>query len=341
MRQTLLCAAFLSLCVCAPSAKAGGSVFSKDGSRIYLSPLWEKGKLWVINSETHEGVLEDLSGSIGDMETGTLARTPEGDILIEAGGAIWKWTPGGKKPVKLAAVPKGLTTREISCASAAGKHAQAGTVFLAAYNETENRDELLALLPGARAFKPVFIRRLQNVTAPPAFSGDGRMFFGGDFDLWEGTLEKEEDVEDRAGTLTGSRLAPLAVANTDGANSGSMGVREVAAAGNKVYALVSGRHMGAVVTVTRPAEDRYDSEAAEHPGAGAAYKLMADTLAKAAVIFDGGNCDALCVHQAGKTGTLVFFRAEGESPGRDWMLYSVKGAPVKIGGETRPDEDGQ
>ncbi|MCX6880002.1 MAG: hypothetical protein NTW21_40305 [Verrucomicrobia bacterium] len=329
-----LAAAVISMLFSIPgSTFAGGAVFSKDGSTLYISSIFEKSTLFIVNVATRRADQVDLSGVVGkDTDIGTIARSPEGEVLLEAARTIWRWQPGSGDATKLPPLPEDFVLDEIGCLEQSPDAALKGAVLLTGVAKDGKDFRFYALVPGRDAFQPVFVRRLNFVSAQPAFSTAGRMFFGGDHDLWEGVVGGVEDA--RAGTLTGCRIAPLALANTDMGNDGSMGVREVAVAGDRVYSLLRGRHLGAIVSVPMPPDGRYQKPDGGHPEVAEAYQLMSAELAKARSVQPTGECDALAAAMSGGQ-PVVFFRVRGDGIFR-WMLVTSHGQPEQIGTERPP-----
>jgi len=163
------------------------------------------------------------------------------------------------------------------------------------------------------------------------FSADGRFFFSGGGDLWEGGFVPEDSPEMRLATLVGARIAPIALHNTDSANGGNMFIGGLSAAGKYLYAGMRGRHMGCILRVPIPDKPLYSEEAGDLPGPKAHLEAMRASLEKTELLvadMDGLMAFAAC-EVDGKP--RVFYRGEG--PGL-W-LWDATGAPKEIAKEPR------
>ncbi|BCU76130.1 hypothetical protein [Luteolibacter sp. LG18] len=336
----------LGLISLAQSASAAEAAFSSDGKTLFaLSREGDKLLAFEAGNATPKQI--PLPKPFGD-DASQLLTDPQG-LLVTAGGKLWQWNPADAKaaPKALAPLPGSFQVFGLSRAEGEGV---AGTLLISGWyaldsakpkpKDVDENASLFGLKPGAKAFKPVFVRRLERITACPVFS-NGRMVFGGDHDLWEGGLEAEEDVDFRSGTLWGHRSAPLGMLNTDGANGGGMGVREVVIAGDTVWAALGGRHMGSLVSV--PLEKKPPE--AEHPDLVEAWKIQREQLSQTKAVLlpiDGEDkpsdtieaVDGLCVWN-GPDGTWkIAFRADHKV---FWQIEKGAKEPKKLGEETRPE----
>ncbi|MGC4015683.1 MAG: hypothetical protein QM755_14345 [Luteolibacter sp.] len=328
------------------SAIATEAAFSADGKTLYAI------------SRTGDGLLAFEPGSVTPKpiplpkafggEASQLLADPQG-LLVAAAGKLWQWNPTDPKTAPKLVAPLPASFQVFGLGRAEGEGVAGNLLISGWYSldpqkpKPKNVDEnasLFALKPGGKAFKPVFVRRLEHVTACPTFS-NGRMVFGGDHDLWEGGLDgEEEDMDFRAGTLWGHRTAPLGMFNTDGANGGGMGVRQVVIAGDTVWAALGGRHMGALVSV--PLEKKTAEQ--EHPELADAWKIQREQLAQAKAVLlpvDGEDkpsdtiesVDALCVWSGPDGVWKLAFRADSKTY---WVLEKGWKEPQKIGAEPLP-----
>ncbi len=272
-------------------------------------------------------------------------------LLITADGKLWRWNPASpdSKPVLLAPLPLSFYPNGLAFAKG---EALKGMIVLSGFHSFDSEkphpkdvDEsatLYGLKSGEKVFKPVFVRRVERVTACPFFA-DGRMIFGGNHDLWEGGIGMEDDMEDRAGTLWGYRTAPIALANTDSANSGGMSVREAVFANGTVWAALGGRHMGAIVSL--PLAKKPAAE--EAPELAEAWKVQRELLALAKIhrlpadegeeasdIVDG--IDALCTWSGEDGAWKIAFRSDHS---KFWLMEKDLKEPQKIGVEVPAKEE--
>lgn len=319
--------------------QAGQGAFSLKGDKIYLVPVEGFGKLFIIDTATHQSKSVSLGKNLTAANIDSVAVSPQGEILFAAAGALWKWKEGDKEAQKIASFEEGFRVIDISCCHG-NQSAPEGTIFALIDQEDSNDSSLIALMPGKKKFTSVFCRRNSPFSAPQT-DATGRMFLASNCDLWEASFvpEEENDPElERAGTITGSRIAPLALMNTDIANSGAMVVRGVASCGNTVYATTNGRHMGAVIQIQAPEKALYSKEDdSEHPDLQASITLMKNALASAKILYDGSPCDALCTFHSTKDSkeNLVFWRQDLEGD-RAWMLQKGITPALKIGSDPQP-----
>jgi hypothetical protein len=312
-------------------ARASEATFSKDGNTVFLVALLEEGKLHQIDVAKKESKTIALAGELAGKAIAGIATGKDGELLLAAENSLWQWRPGEKEAKKLVAFPKGYQVWDISCVTLKLGDA-APRIFAMAYKD--DQPALLVKLPGKSGFLPVFCRRCEPGSAPMATS-QGRMFMVANHDVWE-TCLTEYDAEERgeseqAGVLAGCRIAPLAMMNTDLANSGAMVVRHVVPAGDRVIALCGGRHLGALVEFAPPSKPLYIGNAdEEHPDLPAQIALMRKCLESAKVLYDGSPCDALCVHEAEGKPVRVFWRQDLEGD-RQWMLREGDKAPEVLG----------
>lgn len=280
-----------------PLAHAGQAIILPDLSSAWFIPLGEGGTLQQVNLDTGAVTLHKLVGPLQNAEISAICDLPEGGAAIVAGGAVWTWpnTALSEKPVKLKNLPEGFSAWNISCLTSTGS-GPVGTILLYGSYGDDPESVVIALTPGAKKFAKVFFRRT-SLTALPDQSRDGRMFLGADSDLWEGRIDGPEEGDDAPILpFTGCRLAPLALANSDEGNSGSMGVSCVAVGHRKVYVNLVGRHMGAILAVTIPQKSRYlDNSESEHPELAEAYAIEREALSAVEILFDGGPCTGLAV----------------------------------------------
>ena len=239
---------------------ASEAAFSSDGKTLWA--ISREGDA-LLRFQTDDGAKapqpiklpEAIDQDGGPMQ---LQTDPKG-LLIAGAAKLWLWNPAEPKvaPKALATFPPQF---EVSGMVRTPGKGNEGAILISGYHsfsdehpkpkDFDETESLYRLAAGKKSFVPVFVRRLERVTAAPAFSGE-RMVFGGSYDVWEGGVEVEEPSE-MPPTLWGQRIAPLAMCNTDGANSGSMGVHQVTIAGDTVWATMRGHLMGSVVSFPLP-----------------------------------------------------------------------------------------
>ena len=265
-------------------AGASEATFSADGKTLWAIS-WEGGSLVAFNPEKPGAApkITKLPAALTGTDGPSQILADSKGLLITAEGKLWHWDPAmpDSIPVALAPLPFGFNPTGLAVAKG---EALKGIIVLSGFHtfdsekphpqEVDGSATLYGLKSGEKVFKPVFVRRVERVTACPYFAGE-RMIFGGDHDLWEGGIDMEEDMEERAGTLWGYRTAPLAMSNTDAANAGGMSLRQAVIANGTVWAALSGRHMGAIVSV--PLAKKPAGE--EAPELSEAWKVQRESLA--------------------------------------------------------------
>lgn len=334
MKIALILLTVISL---ATTVHAGNSVFSADGKSIYLVPLNEGSGLYHIDLTTGKQQSMRPILNLGKDVIKAVARNAAGEILLCTGKAIWKWQGKAGTAQKWLDLPADFSCRDFSCTMGKGA-VPAGTVFLHGTRESEQSFSLMTWSTTQKKWFGAYCRRNEPYSAPQT-NNDGRMFFASDSDLWEGTMIPETDDSPEmtiAGSIEGCRIAPLAMMNADNGNSGSMLVGEVVVAGTKVYSLLQGVHMGALLETPAPAKPLYaNEESNEHPELATQYKIMQESLAQTKIHYSGGPCDALSVYEKSPADYLVFWRQDHEGE-RAWMLMKANDQAKKIG--TEPEE---
>jgi len=325
-------------------ARASEAAFSADGKTLRVlstqAPVLLSFKLGD-PTPVKTPLPKEMAGEDG---ASALLADPQG-LLVAGGGKLWLWNPADPKvgPKAVAPLPPQFYVGGISRAEGKGI---AGMIMLSGFHSVDPKKPLpkdvyaettlYGMKPGGKGFLSVFVRRLRTITACPAFGGE-RMVFGGDNDLWEGGLEVEEDLTERAGSLWGHRSAPLAMANTDSGNSGGMGVRSVVIAGSNVWAALGGHLMGALVSVPLSAKPAVE----DHPDLAESWKVQHDQLALAKAVqlppAQGEqpsdiieSVDALCAWNSPNGEWKVAFRADHKT---FWLLEKGAKEPKRIGSE--------
>lgn len=325
---------------------ASEAAFSSDGKTLWA--ISREGDA-LLRFQTDDGAKapqpiklpEAIDQDGGPMQ---LQTDPKG-LLIAGAAKLWLWNPAEPKvaPKALATFPPQF---EVSGMVRTPGKGNEGAILISGYHsfsdehpkpkDFDETESLYRLAAGKKSFVPVFVRRLERVTAAPAFSGE-RMVFGGSYDVWEGGVEVEEPSE-MPPTLWGQRIAPLAMCNTDGANSGSMGVHQVTIAGDTVWATMRGHLMGSVVSFPLPKK----IAEAEAPDLTETWKIQRDSLSQAkAVKFPAeegveasdmtDSADALCSTTDVDGNWKIAFRTNHRN---FWVLTKGAKGPVPIGTET-------
>ncbi|MBP6600560.1 MAG: hypothetical protein KA250_02070 [Verrucomicrobiales bacterium] len=303
--------------------------FSADGNSVYLLGYHSIGEVRRLEINSGESTLLQFEGLKSDDPINAIARGDDNTLLLANSTGIWESGPDGGA-TRLLVKLTNIAVRDLVMAPAQAK-AQTGMILVSGMPTGDDAGPgsltLYAALSGKSTLQEVFCRRVTWVEAP-IFATDGRLFYAGDHDLWEGSIYTEEGEDFRAGTLNGCRIAPLGIFNTDMANSGSMGVKQIAPAGEFLYVRLSGRHMGGLLRLPLPPSP-YGNDDEGHPELPRSLSLMMNNLASTEIVIEG-EISALA---ASPDGSRVFYRinASGEEVGQDWMLITDGGAPRRIG----------
>ncbi len=310
-------------------AGAGDAFFSNDGSTVTFAPLYGSGKL--LRLDVAGGKLTELPlpAELKDATVNGLARGGQGEALFIAGPAVWVMTDDGtvKRITELGKVKE---AQNLFVATKPGTPITDWLFLSGIDGSPGSSQEFFARKPGGKGFRDVFCRRVDNVDCG-CFADDGRFFFAGGGDLWEGGFAVEDDPEGRIATLIGARFAPVATLNTDSANGGSMFISQLSAAGKWIYAGMSGRHMGCILRVPIPDKSLYTDDASDLPEPKDHLEAMRASLEKTELLVtdtDGLTSFAAC-EVDGKP--RVFYRGEGAA----LWLWDATGAPREIAEEPR------
>lgn len=321
-----------------PTALAVGheACFSADGNSVYLLGHHNIGEVRCLEIKSGESTLLQFEGLKSDDPISAVARGDGNTLLLANSTGIWESGPDGGA-TRLLVKLKDFAVWDLVMAPAHAK-AQAGMILVSGMPTGDDAgpsgQTLYAALSGKSTLQEIFCRRVAWVEAP-VFDADGRLFYAGDHDLWEGSIYTEEGEDFRAGTLNGCRIAPLGMFNTDMGNSGSMGVKQIAPAGKFLYVKLAGRHMGGLLRLPL-LPSPYGNDDEVHPELPQALSLMMKNLASTEIVIEG-EISALA---ASPDGSRVFYRinASGEEVGQDWMLITDGGAPRRIGVEQRSEQ---
>lgn len=327
---------FLVALLPTPFAFGHEACFSADGNTVYLVGLHDNGKVRRIEVDSGESTLLQFEGLQSDDPINAIARGEGDKLLLANSTGIWESGPNGGATRRLVTLENFLV-RDLVRAPAQVK-AKEGMIIVSGMpvgEEAGFKDQsFYGVLPGKSVLQEVFCRRVTTVGGP-AFAADGRLFYAGNHDLWEGSIYTEDDEDFRAGTLNGCRLAPLGMFNTDMANSGSMGVNQIIPAGGFLYVKLAGRHMTALLRLPLPPSPYLNDEEV-HPELAESLSIMKDNLAVTEILTEG-DITALA---ASPDGSRVFYRTDssGGEEGQPWMLIIDGGAPKIIGGEPQLEQ---
>lgn len=316
--------------------RSGEAFFTTDGQSVVMGMCRQNGLVKVDLASgkiTHAA----LPAEIKEECIESVARGGEGEALFIAKGSVWVWMPDGKAPARRVC----STGSALDASNLFVMNQKDGTLKDALMLTGNSKDtqaysigHFFGRKPGAKtAFREVFCRRVGDATAG-VFSDEGRFFFVANGDVWEGDFVIEDDSDEGwLATLVGARVAPLAIATTDGANSGSMTTRVVAPVGKWLYVQLSSRHEATLVRVPMPAAPLYTHETQDYPTVQAQLDAMSGSLAKAQILVDGlGDVSGFCASQVdGQPRMFYCTQTEAEGKGPAMFLWEGKGEPRIIG----------
>ncbi|MDB6134450.1 MAG: hypothetical protein JWM59_2693 [Verrucomicrobiales bacterium] len=314
--------------------RADTAFFTKDASEIVFTPTYQSGLLWRLNLKSAKPVPIVLGGPLKGKEAGNIVQGAEGEILLTADNAVWVLGKDGQ--------PRKIADEKEPESFFSGPAAEGPlkdwlfTVRGEGEGDAGLRSIFYARKPGARTFRSVFCRRINNV-GTAVFTSGGRFFFAGQGDLWEGGFDNsDDDGTGHIATLIGCRIAPLAVLNTDMANAGSQTVREIHMAGNTLFIGLAGRHMGSILRLPVPAKTAYGpGPESETPDPGAALELQRQSLTEVQIIVpETGGLSAMAAAEIdGKP--AVFYRGESDEQGMGLWLWTAGGGVKRLANEPR------
>ena len=311
------------------SASAGDAFFSTDGQRVTIAPLLQTGVLLSIAIADGSVSPLPLPPELAEAPITALTAGGSGEAIFTTADALWARKADGTAR-RLSTLPKGFSVASLFVATKQGTPIS-DWIFAAAENDRAGwrGTTFFARRPGTKDFREIFCRRVSPVGAG-TFTPEGRCFFAGAGDLWEGDFEAAEATDKDAplATLNGARLAPLAMMNTDMANSGNLWVDAVEAAGPWLYVSLRGRHMGSIVRVPLPEKSFYDGgEQAQDLRAN--LDLMRGMLEKTEIIVaDTGGATAFAASEV-EGRPRVFYRDESAR----FHVWEGMGAPRALGRE--------
>ena len=328
MKSVLPILAFAPLLYPSP-APANDAFFSADGKTVTFLPRFKTGIIWRLDVEAGKLQAVPLPRDLKGAAPAGLARGGEGETLLTAGNGAWVLKEDGTAK-RLCDLGPAKDPATLFTATTAGSPV-ADWLFVSASDSSDSgRQIFYARKPGTKAFQQVFCRRVGNVRAG-AFTGDGRLFFAADGDLWEGSIYPEDnDPTLPVATLIGARMAPVGTLNTDSANGGGMYTDTLAPAGKWIYVGLRGHHMGCVLRVPIAEKALYSDAEGEFPEPRAHLSAMSATLAKTEILTENaGSMDAFAA--CGVEGKpMVFYRGDSDEDGLPLWLWTEGAKPRRL-----------
>ena len=315
--------------VAASTVHAGDAFFSADGKSVTFAPRNRTGILCRLDVAGSKLTELTLPAELKAAEVTGLARGGQGEALFLAGTAAWVMKDDGTVK-RITELGKVTGAQNLFVASKPGTPLTDWLFLSGTAGSPGSSQEFFARKPGAKGFSEVFCRRVANVDCG-CFSDEGRFFFSGGGDLWEGGFAVEDDPQMRLATLIGARIAPIATHNTDSGNGGNMFISGLSVAGKWIYAGMRGRHLGCILRVPIPDKPLYTEDAGGLPEPKAHLEAMRASLEKTELLvadMDGLTAFAAC-EVDGKP--RVFYRGEGAA----LWLWDATGAPREIARESR------
>lgn len=334
MRTPLL----LSLCfvLSAVAARADLAFFSEDGKSVTFVPKTEESCLLQLEVATGKVTKIVLSGTAAKGTVTSVCRGGDGETLLTTEGGVFVHDAKGTRKLADAPVKGAWAIGDLATAPAA-MPGVGDWLFLSGNDvKDENQRVFYARKPGAKAFAPVFCRRVKQ-SAAAAFTADGRLFFGGDGDLWEGAFEPMEEGDAAALVLKGARIAPLGVFNTDETNSGSMWAEQVMVAGKSLYVRLKGHLISEIVRVPMPAAPALDEKSGAMSSTAASYRIQSEMLSKVQVIANTQDDVRVCAATAADGQERLFYRVTDDG-GLGLYLWDAKSGKAKKVGVEKSEE---
>ncbi len=282
----LRCTTIVGL-LAATTCRANEAFFSKDGESVTFVSLFNTDSILRLDLKTKKVEAIALGSAVKGQDIVSLTSGADGELLFLTEKAAWVHDAKGTRKLcgmGSAAYGSGLAAAPAAAANLtdwlfiAGPRSEKGA---SAENTFHCRK------PGEKAFQPVFCRRVNSVWAG-TFASDGRFFFAGEGDLWEGGFDPGE-AGGAVATLNGVRIAPLAMMNTDAANGGNLWVAQIMPAGKSLYVLLRGHHMGELLRLPINPVPALNEKSGASGTLGEHYAYLARSLASVQSIVTGAD----------------------------------------------------
>jgi hypothetical protein len=313
--------------------KAADAFFSPDGSVVTFISLLAEGGVWQLNLGTKELKKVPLGEPLKSKTILSIAKGAQGELLFLTEEGAWVHSEKGIRP--LAKLGTAVTPNDL-CAAPPNLGPLSDCLFVSALDKSSPESGEVHFhfrKPGTKEFAPVFCRRISHVSAG-SFAADGRFFFAGEGDLWEGGFEMDATGGGAPCVLSGVRIAPLAMMNTDAGNGGNMWVDQVEAAGKHVYVRLAGRHMGAIVRVPMPEVPATAEKSPAMGGLADHYKFLQEALGKVHIIVDTADeITASAAAMVNGKAQVFFRRAAGDGKHGLWLWEEGSTEPLPVGME--------
>jgi hypothetical protein len=305
--------------------RADQAFFSADGKTVTFVPKIDVGYLLRLDLATMKQEKLKLGADCAKEEVTSLCRGGDGEALLTTAKGVYVHDAKGTR--KLADAPVKAGWPIDSLAAAPASTADVGDwLFLSGSDPDDvQRRTFYSRKPGTKSFKPVFCRRVNRVDSG-VFTTDGRFFFAGGGDLWEGMFQPFEGGDTMDAVLVGTRIAPLGLMNTDEANGGNLWVAQVMIAGKTLYVRLRGHGMSELVRVpmlTRPTQEMSTADN---------YNYQRDMLSKTEVINTGVDSEIWLSAATEVEGhEKLFFRAsDGEGNIGLYLWDHTTGKSTKV-----------
>lgn len=300
------------LILLAATSPADEAFFSADGKSVTFVPRSFDAN-YLLKFDIASGKQEKipLEGPVAKEGVSSIARGAQEELLLTTPKGVYVQDAKGTR--KLASAPvEGVLPINALAAAPATSAVVPDWLFVSGKDADNEQIRLLySRKPGTKTFEPMFIRRVDEIYAI-AFAPNGRFFFGGDGDLWEGNFETMDNGTEVILALVGARIAPLGFFNTDTANGGSMYVDQIMVAGEGLYVRLRGHGLSELVRVPMPAVSALDEKDGVMTDTAASYRLQALMLSHTEVISTQPFEIKLSAATAIGGNELLFFRASDD-----------------------------
>ncbi len=329
------------------SLYAADTIFSKDGTKVFgyedgsepTLAVFDLSKKTITDISLRKwlGIFPDKDpnyskgGEIYPSLNG-LSLSKTGKILCTTDHALWAFDPIKNSCVKVCDAPENLIFTDVAANPKTGDilllteirkghEKEAGAAGAKVIGPTSIKQAIecpsLILRHDTKKLVPLLNRRAQDWSSP-VFTNDGNLYFVNNYDVWTGKIEPQSFFPEFGFDLAAHRLAPVALLETDGGTSNSIGAASLAVSKKKLYVSLSrlgGSGDGAIFRLNLiPYQDH-----------GLSYSqrlaISRSALNSTEVIYKDEN-RYLC---ASPDGALVFF----ESGGKYWLVRN-DGKPEKI-----------
>ncbi len=315
------------------TSQADQAFFSADGKTVTFVPKIDTGYLIRLDLTTSKQRRLVIGADAAQDEVTSLCRGGDGEALFTTAKGVYVLDDKGTRKLSVAPVKADWPMDSLAAAPASMKDVGDWLFISASEADNINTRSFYSRKPGSKDFKKVFCRRVARVENG-VFAPDGRFFFAGEGDLWEGSFDVSSAGDDRDATLVAARIAPLAMMNTDEANGGNLWVDQVMLAGKVIYVRLRGHGMSEIVRVPMHPVPALDEKGGANLSTQDSYRYQGEMLAKAEVIpLEQGEIRIAAAAVINGSEKLFYRASDGEGNIGLYLWDRATGKAAKVGFE--------